>query len=107
MDIQDTLEKMLAAARIAAGAHWNDVRDYLKNEFEQAAEEGRTIALEVAAGSKLPEQAKIEGQSITDSLQDVRLALTVDAKAAAQDAINAALDVLRAAVNSAAKVAIL
>ena len=38
MDIQDTLEKMLAAARIAAGAHWNDVRDYLKNEFEQAAE---------------------------------------------------------------------
>ena len=107
MDFKDTLEKMLAAARIAAGAHWNVVSDYLEKEFAMATKEAKAIALEVAAGTKTPEQAKIELQSIEDSLQDVRLALTVEAKAAAQEAINAALDVLWSAVNSAAKVAIL
>jgi hypothetical protein len=106
MDFKDTLEKMLAAARSAAGVHWNDVRDYLKRELAEAEEEAKEIALEVANEVKTPEQAEIELQAIKDSLQDVKLALTVDAKAAAQDAINAALEVLGSAVNSAAKVAI-
>src|SRR6266700_6891275 len=107
MDFKNTLEKMLAAARIAAGAHWNGVSDYLEKEFAEAKKEAEAIALEVAAGTKTPAQAKIELQSVKDSLEDVRLALTVEAKAAAQEAINAALEVLRSAVNSAAKVAIL
>ncbi len=106
MNFKNTLQKMLSAARIAAGAHWNVVSDYLEKEFAMATKEAKAIALEVAAGTKTPEQAKIELQSVEDSLQDVRLALTVEAKAAAQEAINAALDVLRSAVNSAAKVAI-
>jgi hypothetical protein len=106
MDFKDTLEKMLVAAKSAAGVHWNDVRDYLEKEFAQAKEDGKAIALEVANGVKTPAQAEIEGQAIKDSLHDVRLALTVDAKAAAQDAINAALAVLGNAINSAAKVAI-
>jgi hypothetical protein len=38
------------------------------------------------------------------ALQDVQLALTLEAKAAAQAAINAALKILWSAVNSAAKV---
>lgn len=107
MDFEGILKQMLAAAQGAAGKHWNDVRDYLQRELAEAEEESKAIALEVANRVKTPEQAKIELQSIVDSLKDVRLALTVDAKAAAQDAINAALDVLRGAVNSAAKVAIL
>jgi hypothetical protein len=106
MDFKNTLEKMLAAARTAAGPHWNVVSDYLEKEFAEAKEEAKAIALEVAAGTKTPEQATIELQSVKDSLQDVKLALTVEAKAAAQEAINAALEVLRSAVNSAAKVAI-
>jgi hypothetical protein len=107
MDFKNTLTKMLAAARIAAGGHWNVIRDYLEQEFAAAQKEAKAIALEVRAGAKTPEQAKIELQSVEDSLQDVKLALTVEAKAAAQEAINAALEVLRSAVNSAAKVAIL
>ena len=106
MDFKDILEKMLAAAKSAAGVHWNDVRDYLERELAQAKEEAKAIALEVANEVKTPAQAAIELQAIKDSLHDVRLALTVDAKAAAQDAINAALEVLGSAVNSAAKVAI-
>ena len=104
--MDNTLENMLAAAQRAAGVHWNDVRDYMKRELAAAQEEARAIALEVANGVKTPEQAQVELQSIKASLEDVKLALTVAAKAAAQDAINAALEVLRGAVNSAAKVAI-
>lgn len=106
MDFKNVLEKMLAAAKSAAGVHWNDVRDYFQREFAEAEEEAKEIALEVANQVKTPAQAEIEMQAIKDSLRDVKLALTVDAKAAAQDAINAALEVLGSAVNSAAKVAI-
>jgi hypothetical protein len=106
MDFEDTLEKMLVAARTAAGGYWKDLRSYLTKEFTRAKSEAAAIALEVAAGTKTPEQAAIELQSVKDSLQDAELAIKVEAKAAAQEAINAALDVLRSAVNSAAKVAI-
>src|SRR3982074_2907955 len=106
MAFEDTLNQMLVAAKGAAGIHWQDVRAYLQKELAAAAEEAKDIALEVANGVKTPEQAKIEVQSIEVGLLDVRLALTGAAKAPAQDAINAALDVLRSAVNSAAKVPI-
>ncbi len=106
MDFEDTIEKMLVAARTAARGYWKDMRGYLEKEFATAKNEAEAIALEVAAGTKTPEQAEIELQSVKDSLQDVQFAVTVEAKAAAQDAINAALEVLRGAVNSAAKVAI-
>jgi hypothetical protein len=106
MNLEHTLEKMLAAAESKAGVHWQNIRGYLENEFERARQEAAAIALEVAQGTKTPAQAKIEFEAIEESLRDVKLALTVEAKAAAQEAINAALDVLRSAVNSAAKVAI-
>jgi hypothetical protein len=106
MDFSDTLEKMLAAAKTAAGVHWKDIRGFLENEMAIAKEEAAAIALEVFQKTKTPEQAKIELQSVEESLQDTRLAVQVSLKAAAQDAINAALEVLRSAVNSAAGLAI-
>jgi len=106
MNFEDTLAKMLAAAKNATGTHWKDMSSYLENEFARAKDEAAVIAMEVAHRTKTPEQAKIELEAIEESLRDVRLAATVDVKAAAQDAINAALDVLRAAVNEAAKVPI-
>jgi stress response protein SCP2 len=106
MSFNDTVQRMLIAAEKAAGIHWKDMSGYLETEFEQAKNDAAAIALEVANGTKKPEQAKIELEAIEESLRDVRLAATVDVKAAAQDAINAALEVLRAAVNQAAKVPI-
>ena len=106
MNFEDTLAKMLAAAKTATGTHWKDMSSYLEDEFASAKDEAAAIAMEVAHRTKTPEQAKIEMEAIEESLRDVRLAATVDVKAAAQDAINAALDVLRAAVNEAAKVPI-
>jgi hypothetical protein len=106
MNFQNILEGMLAAAKKAAGKHWKDMSSYLEAEFKRAKDEAAAGALEVARGTKKPEQAKIELEAIEESLRDVRLAATVDVKAAAQDAINAALAVLRAAVNQAAGIAI-
>ena len=106
MDFTETLKQMLAAARKAAGAHWEDVRGYLEQELATAQKDARLLALQVANGVKTPEQARIELESIELSLKDVRLELRLEGKAAAQEAINAALDVLRGAVNSAAKVTI-
>jgi hypothetical protein len=106
MSLQAVAEEMLQAAKTSAGVHWQDFRGYLETEFQQAIDAAEDLSLEVLNGIKTPEQAQIEGDSIKTGLLDVKLALTVDAKAAAQDAINSALDVLRTAVNSATKVAI-
>lgn len=103
MDFSNTLEQMLAAARTAAGAHWNDIHGYLENEMLTAKQDAVHLALEVVHGSKLRAQADIEAEQIKDSMRDVLDALAADLKAAAQDAINAAIGVLTAAVNAAVK----
>lgn len=103
MDFSDTLEKMLVAAKAAAGVHWKDVHQYLENEILIAKQEAAQLALEVVHGGKLPEQAKIEAEQIKESLHDVESALAASLKAAAESAINAALSVLGAAVNAAVK----
>src|SRR5437899_2211391 len=103
MDFSETLEQMLAAARKAAGSHWNDIHSYFENEMLIAKQDALRLTLEVMHGSKLPAQANIEAEQIKDSLHDVENALAADLKAAAQDAVNAALKVLGAAVNAAVK----
>jgi predicted nucleic acid-binding Zn-ribbon protein len=107
MDFTGTLEQMLAAAKMAAGVHWKDMQGYLTKEFAQAKDDAAAIAREVVAGTKTVEQAKIELQSNEESLRDVELAAEEAVLAAAQDAINAALGVLRQAINAAVKIPIL
>ena len=103
----DLLEQMLAAAKSAAGQHWKEIRKNLRSEFVRARDEAAAIALEVKQKSKSKEQAEIELHSIRDSLRDTARAEKVALKAAAQDAINAALEVLRGAVNKTAGINLL
>ena len=103
----DILEQMIAAAKTAAGQHWNQIRKNLRSEFARARDEAAAIALEVKQKSKSKQQATIELQSVRDSLRDTARAEKVALKAAAQDAINAALEVLRGAVNKTAGIALL
>lgn len=107
MDFSDTLEKMLVAAKAAAGRNWKDVHGFLEGEFLKAKQEAAAIAAEVVAGTKKPEQGKIEIESVEESLKDAASAVKVALKAAAQDAINAALQVLREAINTAIKIPLL
>ena len=57
MDFSETLEQMLAAARKAAGSHWNDIHSYFENEMLIAKQDALRLTLEVMHGSKLPAQA--------------------------------------------------
>lgn len=124
MNYEDTLKQMLSAAAAAANVHWNDFRDYAKQEFRRLAEAGAQVEADYAADlaeaelqqddSKRDEQkqkARLRAQLAFENLrlasEGLLTATTADAKIAAQDAINAALGVLQAAINKSIGIALL
>jgi hypothetical protein len=124
MNFQDTLKKMIEAAVAAAKIHWNDFRTYAEQEFKKLAEAGAWLeadyiadvaAAEVhqdaAKRDELKEKAKLRAELAFDSLrlasEGVVTATKADAKIAAQDAINAALAVLRKAINDSVGITLL
>jgi membrane protein involved in colicin uptake len=115
---------MMEAAAGAAKIHWNDFRTYAEQEFKRLAEAGACLEADyiadVAAAErqqkaanreKLKRKAKLRAELAFDSLrlasEGVVTAAKADAKIAAQDAINAALTVLRTAVNKSVGIALL
>lgn len=124
MNFDETLQKMLEAAAATAKIHWKDFRTYAEQEFKKLAEAGASLesdyVADVAAAQlqknaakrdKLMQKAKLRAELGFDSLrlasEGVVTATTADAKIAAQDAINAALDVLRTAINKSVGIALL
>jgi hypothetical protein len=124
MNVDDTLKQMLGAAAAAAKIHWNDFRDYAEQEFQRLAEAGAQVEADYAADvaeaeleqddtkrEELKQKAKLRSQLAFDNLrlasEGVLTATTADAKIAAQDAINAALGVLQAAINKSIGFALL
>jgi hypothetical protein len=123
MNYDETLKKMLEAAAAAAKIHWKDFRTYAQQEFKKLAEAGAWLEsdyiADVAAAQrqknaakrdKLMQKAKLRAELGSDSLrlasEGLVTASTADAKIAAQDAINAALGVLRAAINKSVGIAL-
>jgi hypothetical protein len=115
---------MIEAAAGAAKIHWNDFRTYAEQELKRLAEAGAWLEADyiadVAAAErqqkaanreKLKRKAKLRAELAFDSLrlasEGVVTAAKADAKIAAQDAINAALAVLRTAVNKSVGIALL
>ena len=124
MNFDETLKKMLEAAAAAAKVHWNDFRSYAEQEFKKLAEAGAQVEADYIADvaeaelqqnaakrDKLMQKAKKRAELAFDSLrlaaEGVLTATTADAKIAAQDAINAALGVLRSAINESVGIALL
>jgi hypothetical protein len=124
MNFDDTLKQMLEAAAAAAKVHWNDFRSYAEQEFKRLAEAGAQVEADYAADAataqlqqnatkrdKLMQTAKLRAQLAFENLrlasEGVLTATTADAKIAAQDAINAALGVLGAAINKSIGIALL
>jgi hypothetical protein len=124
MNYEDTLKQMLSAAAAAAKIHWNDFRDYAEQEFTRLAEAGAQVEADYVADvaeaelqqddnkrEELKQKAKLRAQLAFENLrlasEGVLTATTADAKIAAQDAINAALGVLRAAINQSVGIALL
>jgi hypothetical protein len=124
MNFDETLTKMIEAAAAAAKIHWKDVRTFAEQEVQKLAEAGAQLEsdylADVAAAQlqknaakrdKLMQNAKLRADLGFDSLrrasEGVGTALTADTQIAAQDAINAALGVLRSAINKSIGIALL
>ncbi|HMJ06859.1 MAG TPA: hypothetical protein VK474_11435 [Chthoniobacterales bacterium] len=124
MNYQQTLDDMLRAAAGAAKGHWEALRGYAEVEFRQLSETSLGLEADFAADmgaaqlesdpaerSEMERRAKRRTELAFDSLklaaEGVVIAATADAKIAAQDAVNAALGVLRSAINTSIGIALL
>jgi hypothetical protein len=107
INITQLIQSMLGAASGAAKGHGEDLKNYIEAQARLIAEGAAAIARDRLANIITDDDVRFAFDEIKRSENADRAALTVTAKAAAQDAINAALNVAASAVNSAVGVAIL
>ena len=92
---------MLKAIQGKLLGHWNVVRPFAETETKKLAETALQIELGKADGTLSAVQAKILLAMQANASQAVLTAVETVGMIAAQDAINAAIDVLKTAVNKA------
>jgi len=124
MNFQETLQQMLDAGAAAAKGHWKALRGHAEQEFRRLGEAAAWLEADYLADlaaaqlpstktkrakmeSKAKLRAKLAFDNLTLAAEGVVTAAKGDAKLAAQDAINAALAVARAAVNKSVGIALL
>ena len=107
LDTTALLKDLIAALRGALTQHWDLARPYAESEARKIAETGKFIVRGSANGDINPQQAKILVRMQANASQAVLTAVETIGMIAAQDAINAALVVLKKAVNTAAGLTLL
>ena len=124
MNFDDTLKKMIEAAGAAAQVHWKDFRSFAELEFQRLAQAGAQLEADYVADMAAAEleqnaterdelkrkaalRAQLGFENLRLATEGVVTAAKADAKIAAQDAINAALEVLRTAINKSIGIALL
>jgi hypothetical protein len=98
---------MLGAAAGAARGHGEDLKNYLEARAQLIAESVAAIASDRLKNLITDDDVRFAFDEIKASEVSARAAVAVTAKAAAQDAINAALNVASSAINAAVGIAIL
>jgi len=98
---------MLGAAAGAAKGHGEDLKNYLEARAKLIAESVAAIASDRLKNLITDDDVRFAFDEIKASEVSARAAVAVTAKAAAQDAINAALNVASSAINAAVGIAIL
>lgn len=107
INIAQLVQSMLGAATGAAKGHGEDLRDYIESRAQLIAESVAAIASDRLANIITDDDVRFAYEEIKATEVSARAAIAVTLKAAAQDAINAALNVAASAVNSAVGIAIL
>jgi hypothetical protein len=107
IDTASLVQNMIAAVRQALQLHWNDVRPFAETEMQKLAATAVQIQAGNADGTISDAQAQILLSMQANASQAVLTAVETVGMIAAQDAINAALQVLKSAVNTAVGFAIL
>ena len=101
LDPKALAKDMIAAAGTILKKKSAEVKQYAKEEFEKLAKAFKDIEVQVLAGSMTLEQAKLQRDMVVNASKSVLLAVEGMGKLAAEQAINAALDVAKAPVNKA------
>ena len=107
INIPQLIQSMLGAASGAAKGHAEDLKNYLEAQAKLIAEGVAAIASDRLAGNINDDDVRFAFDEIKASEVAARAAVAVTLKAAAQDAINAALNVASSAINAAVGIAIL
>lgn len=106
-NVNETAAAMLAVMKGEFTEGWEDVRNYAKSEAKKFAETGKLIVEGRLDGSINKQQARILVEMQKNSARAVLTAIVTISAIAAQAAINAAIGVLKTAVNTAVGFAIL
>jgi len=107
INISQLIQSMLGAATGAAKGHGEDLKNYLQARAKLIAEGAAAIASDRLEGKINDDDVTFAFDEIKESEKSAAAAVSVTLKAAAQDAINAALNVAASAINTAIGVAIL
>lgn len=101
IDIPALLKQMLAAAQSTLGTKWPAVRDYASSEFTKLLLEAQNIAALKGKGAINEQEAALLMGMQRNASRAVLLTVKGLGLIAAQEAIDAALTVVRTAVNTA------
>jgi hypothetical protein len=107
IDVSQLIQSMLGAATGAAKGHAADLKNYLETRAKLIAEGSAAIATDRLSGAITDDDVRFAFDEIKESEKSAAAAVAVTLKAAAQDAINAALSVAASAINAATGFAIL
>lgn len=107
LDATVLFKSIVAAMQGKLTQHWALAGPYAETEAKKMAATAQLIVRGAANGDINPKQAKILVRMQANASQAVLTAIATIGMIAAQDAINAALKVLKTAVNTATGIALL
>jgi hypothetical protein len=107
LDAVSLVKDLISAMQGQLTGHWNLARPYAEAEAKKFAETAKLIVRGTASGDINPQQAKILVHMQGNASAAVLTAIETIGMIAAQDAINAALGVLKKAINTAVGLALI
>lgn len=107
LDTKQIGKDMIAAAAAVFKQQWPEIREYAERELQDFSRTLGRISTRVATGKMTEENAKTMIRAQILSMEIVLLAVQGMGILTVEAAINAAIDIARSAVNTAAGIALL
>jgi len=101
IDYKKVSKEMLSAMQAALSGHFDDAKELAEDELEDFAKRSAVLTQKVADGKINRKQAEAILRIRRNAVETVLLSISGIGVIAAQDALNAAISVLKNAINSA------
>ena len=99
INVQEILKKMVGAAKVVLNDHWKEVEPFAKQEFKSFAQNLQLIGKLKLKGEISLEQAKYYLEIQKSSIRIILLTIKGLGIIAVENAINAAINIVRDTVN--------